>query len=102
MRRVKELDPAEKSGNVLDNASKSRGGGEPTNRGLLDSYIQEVEMLPWGEGATLSEELTLEALGSHGGVPRILLAIQVFDEEDGMRKTETYPLAIKRNWRVNI
>jgi len=36
----------------------------------------EVEMLPWGEGATLSEELTLEALGSHGGVPRILLAIQ--------------------------
>ena len=59
-------------------------------------------MLPWGEGATLSEELTLEALGSHGGVPRILLAIQVFDEEDGMRKTETYPLAIKRNWRVNI
>ena len=54
-------------------------------------------MLPWGEGATLSEELTLEALGSHGGVPRILLAIQVFDQEDVMRKTVIYPMAIKRN-----
>ena len=59
-------------------------------------------MLPWGEGATLSEELTLEALGSHGGVPRILLAIQVVDEEDRMRNTVIFPLAIKRNWRVNI
>ena len=59
-------------------------------------------MLPWGEGATLSEELTLEALGSHGGVPRILLAIQVFDQGDGMKKTEIYPMTIKRNWRVNI
>ena len=67
---------------------KSRGEGKPINLSLLDSYIQEVEMLPWGEGATLSEELTLEALGSHGGVPRILLAIQVFDQEDGMKKTE--------------
>ena len=66
-------------------------GGEPTNRGLLDSYIQEVEMLPWGEGATLSEELTLEALGSHGGVPRILLAIQVVDEEDGMNNSKVDP-----------
>ena len=59
-------------------------------------------MLPWGEGATLSEELTLEALGSHGGVPRILLAIQVVDEEDRMRNTVIFPLAIKRNWRVNL
>ena len=59
-------------------------------------------MLPWGEGATLSDELTLEALGSHGGVPRILLAIQVVDEEDRMRNTVIFPLAIKRNWRVNL
>ena len=32
-------------------------------------------MLPWGENTTLSEELTRES--AHGGVPRVLLAVQV-------------------------
>ena len=38
-------------------------------------------MLPWGESATLSEELTRES--AHGGVPRLLLAVQVDYHDDG-------------------
>ena len=38
-------------------------------------------MLPWGESATLSEELTRES--AHGGVPRLLLAVQVDNHGDG-------------------
>ena len=35
----------------------------------------KMRMLPWGENTTLSEELTRES--AHGGVPRVLLAVQV-------------------------
>ena len=38
-------------------------------------------MLPWGESVTLSEELTRES--AHGGVPRLLLAVQVDKHGDG-------------------
>ena len=39
-----------------------------------------LEMLPWGESTTLSEELIRES--AHGAVPRLLLAVQVDNDGD--------------------